>query len=149
MVYNISSPGETEDIGFRLASHLLSGGVRRAYIALCGEMGVGKTVFTRGFARALGISSVKSPTYTIINEHLGKEGLRLFHFDLYRIEGEDDLYSIGYDEYIERDGYSVVEWSTRAGDYIPKNAIYVTISRASDGEECRKIEISGYPCEEI
>ena len=142
MIFKINCPEETEALGSRLAEALSSRKIRRAYIALDGEMGVGKTVFTRGFAAALGISGVKSPTYTVVNEHRSRSGVSLYHFDLYRISDADDLWSIGYDDYIESEGYSIVEWSERAGDDIPDGAIRVCISRG-EGEDERIIEISG------
>lgn len=142
MIFKINCPEKTEALGARLAAALSSRGIRRAYIALDGEMGVGKTVFTRGFASALGISGIKSPTYTLVNEHRSRSGASLYHFDLYRISGPDDLWSIGYDDYIEADGYSIVEWSERAGEDIPEDAIRVSITRG-EGEDERIIEISG------
>ena len=129
---------QTEIIGERLARALLKS-QKRAFVAMRGEMGVGKTAFTRGFARALGISGVKSPTYTVVNEHRGDA--RLFHYDMYRIEDEDDLYSTGFDDYLASDGYIVAEWSEKIPDLIPDDAIFVTIGRSPDGECARDIEI--------
>ncbi len=139
MIYKTSSTEQTEDLGQRLALFLEKNNKDRAFIAMRGEMGVGKTAFTRGFARQLGICSVKSPTYTVVNEYKGK--IPLFHFDMYRIESGDDLYSIGYDDYIERRGFSIVEWSENIEDDIPADAIFVTISRCEGGEDERNIEI--------
>ncbi len=139
MIKYTSSAEETEAVGVLLAELLEKAGKRRAFIAMRGEMGVGKTAFTRGFASHFGISGVKSPTYTIVNEHRGR--VNLFHFDMYRIADGDDLYSTGYDEYVESDGYCVAEWSENIEDFIPEDAIYVTISRCGDGDEGRKIEI--------
>ena len=139
MLFYTDSPEETEKIGARLASALDGRNIPRAFIAMRGEMGVGKTAFTRCFALALGVSGVKSPTYPIVNEYRGKR--RIFHFDTYRISDGDDLYSTGFDDYIETDGYTVVEWSENIEDYIPEDAIFVTISR--EGGECgRRIEIT-------
>lgn len=139
MVYYTKSDKETEDIGRRLAALLEERGLKRAFIAMRGEMGVGKTAFTRGFASHFGISGVKSPTYTVVNEYSGRA--RLFHFDMYRIEDGDDLYSIGYDDYIEADGYSIAEWSENIEDFIPDNAIYVTISRTQNDDQEREITL--------
>ncbi len=139
MLYITKSTAETEECGRLLADRLAAAGFSRAFIAMRGEMGVGKTAFTRGFAAALGISSVKSPTYTIVNEHSGKKSL--FHFDMYRIEDCDDLYSIGFDEYLERDGYAVCEWSERIAQELPDDSIFVTIRRVSGDENAREIEI--------
>ena len=134
-----NSPLETEAVGTALARALEKGGVRRAFIAMRGEMGVGKTAFTRGFASHFGVAGVKSPTYTIVNEYRGR--VRIFHFDMYRITDSDDLYSIGYDDYVESDGYCIAEWSENIESDIPSDAIFVTISRTDDAEG-RRIEIS-------
>lgn len=138
------SPEETEAVGKRLAEDLEARGIRRAFIAMRGEMGVGKTAFTRGFASHFGISGVKSPTYTIVNEYRGRA--RIFHFDMYRICDGDDLYSIGYDDYVETDGYCIAEWSENIENEIPKGAIFVTISRTETGPEERRIEINENTC---
>ncbi len=141
MVYKVNGVESTEEIGKNLAKRLDSDGVKRAFIALRGEMGVGKTAFTRGFASHFGIRGVKSPTYTIVNEYSG-DGVHIYHFDLYRISSSDDLFSIGYDDYVAANGYSIAEWSENIDDDIPADAIYVTISRCSDDENARIIEIS-------
>ena len=107
-----------------------------------GEMGVGKTVFTRGFVSYFGKANVKSPTYTIVNEYK-VSGVSIYHFDLYRISNSDDLESIGYHEYVESMAYSIVEWSERVPEYIPEDAITVTISRVADDESKRDISIVG------
>ena len=139
MIYLTKSPAETEAIGAALASSLEERGLKRAFIAMRGEMGVGKTAFTRGFASHFGINGIKSPTYTIVNEHVGR--VKIFHFDMYRITDGDDLYSIGYDDYIEADGYCIAEWSENIEKEIPEDAIFVTISRVDGDTEGRRIEI--------
>ena len=139
MIFLTDSADETENIGDRFASSLDTGGVKSAFIALRGEMGVGKTAFTRGFASHFGVRAVKSPTYTVVNEYRGTSPI--YHFDMYRIESEDDLYSIGYDDYVEREGYILVEWSENIEDMIPSDAITVTILRREDNENGRKIII--------
>ena len=144
MIYNCDSPLMTEAVARELARRLSGSGIRRAFIALYGEMGVGKTVFTRAFADELGAVGVKSPTYTIVNEHRTRQGLPIYHFDLYRIEGADDLESIGYYDYVESDGYSIVEWPSRAEGDIPEGAISVTISRVAENDDARVIEISDF-----
>ncbi len=141
MTYYTTSADETEAAGRALAAHFEENGIKRAAIALRGELGVGKTAFTRGFASRFGISGVKSPTYTIVNEYRGR--VRIFHFDMYRIESADDLYSIGYDEYIESDGYSVIEWSENIEDELPPRTVYVNITRCEPYPDGRKIEIIG------
>lgn len=137
-IFTTNSAEETEKIGEMLAGELEAAGIRRAFIAMRGEMGVGKTAFTRGFSRHFGISGVKSPTYTVVNEYRGRASI--FHFDMYRIESEDDLYSIGFDDYVQRDGYCISEWSENIEDFLPEDVIFVRISRA-DGENGRIIEI--------
>ena len=142
MIYRVSSDTETEQIGRKLAETLTKLNKKRAYMAMRGEMGVGKTVFTRGFVSFFGRANVKSPTYTIVNEYrLGAKNI--YHFDLYRIADGDDLESIGYHEYVESDAYSIVEWSERVPEYIPNDAITVTISRVAEDEAARDIEIVG------
>ena len=141
MTYVTKNEKETEKLGFSVAKRLDEDGIGSAFIAMRGEMGVGKTVFTRGFASYFGISGVKSPTYTVVNEHRGQKNL--YHFDLYRITDSQDLVSVGYDDYLLKDGYKIVEWSENAEDEdIPSDAIYVTISRAEDDENARVIEIT-------
>lgn len=132
------STTDTEAVGEALCRDLLSRGRRRACITLRGEMGVGKTAFVRGFAHALGITSVKSPTYTVVNEYKG-EPLPIFHFDLYRIADEDELYAIGFDDYLGRDGFILCEWSENGGDMLPADRITVEISRVAGNENERII----------
>ena len=103
MTFISHSAAETEAVGRDLARLLEESGRDRAFIAFRGEMGVGKTAFTRGFASHFGITGVKSPTYTIVNEYAGR--VRIFHFDMYRIEDSSDLASIGYDDYVRARGY--------------------------------------------
>lgn len=144
MIYRVKSDVETVEIGRKLAEMLTKLGINRAYIAMRGEMGVGKTVFTRGFVSHFGQAHVKSPTYTIVNEYHTTRA-KIYHFDLYRIEDGDDLESIGYFDYVESDAYSIVEWSERVPEYIPTDAITVTISRVAEDELARDIEIEGVP----
>ena len=139
--YRSASPAETEALGRRLCEGLIQKGLRRAFVALFGDMGVGKTAFARGFGAALGISGVKSPTYTVVNEHRGTP-VPLFHFDMYRIQDPDDLTSIGYDDYLMREGYVLCEWSERIEDELPPDAIRVTVAR-TDGENGRSITVQG------
>ena len=139
MLYRTSSDLETEAVARDLAQRLESENSTHRYIALFGEMGVGKTAFVRGFASHFGITSVKSPTYTVVNEYVGRKNI--FHFDMYRIESDDDLYSIGFDEYLERDGYSVSEWSENIVDYLPSDAVCVTIRKTDNDPNERIIEI--------
>ena len=133
------STEDTEAIGGRIALALDGASVSRAVIAMRGEMGVGKTAFTRGFLSALGGSGAKSPTYTVVNEYRAKR--RVFHFDMYRIDGEDDLLSIGYDDYLDTDGYAIIEWSENITELLPEKRITVTIDRCAEGEGQRKITV--------
>ncbi len=141
MIFTSHSTSDTEAIGRELARLLEEGGRRRAFIAFRGEMGVGKTAFTRGFASHFGITGVKSPTYTIVNEYAGR--VRIFHFDMYRIEDSSDLASIGYDDYIATDGYCIAEWSENIEDELPADTVFVTVSRIAGEDDGRSIEISG------
>ena len=110
MVFPSNSEAETEELGNRLAQVLVPGSV----VAFTGDLGAGKTAFVRGLARGLGITQrVTSPTYTIANEYEGGR-LPLFHFDLYRLSGEDELYEIGWEDYLARGGVCALEWSERA-----------------------------------
>lgn len=135
-----ASEEDTESFGYQLAEKLKAQGLSYAFIALYGEMGVGKTAFTRGFCRALGISAVHSPTYTVVNEYTEGE-IPVFHFDMYRIEDAEGLYSIGFEDYLARDGYALCEWSENITPYIPSDAIIVTIAREGAGTN-RKITVT-------
>lgn len=141
MTFISHSAAETEAVGRDLARLLEESGRDRAFIAFRGEMGVGKTAFTRGFASHFGITGVKSPTYTIVNEYAGR--VRIFHFDMYRIEDSSDLASIGYDDYVRARGYCIAEWSENVEEDLPSDAVRVTISRLPSGEDDREIEILG------
>ena len=136
MVYTTNSPVETEAIGAALGKILTPG----AIIAYRGDLGAGKTAFTRGLAKGLGYAdSVTSPTYTIVNEYLGGR-LPLFHFDMYRLHSSDDLWSIGWDDYLDRNGVCAVEWSENVDDAM-ENAIYITIEKLEG--DSRRITIEG------
>ena len=140
MNYITKSTEETKKIAFELAKELDTGATNRRYIALRGEMGVGKTAFAAGFASYFGITSTKSPTYTVMNEYRNN-GARIFHFDMYRIEDDDELYSMGYYDYVDSGAYCIVEWSENIESSIPSDAIFVTISRCEDDENKRNINI--------
>ena len=106
----------------------------------CVYLGAGKTAFTRGLARGLGCTDiVTSPTYTIVNEYLGGR-LPLFHFDMYRLASSDDLWDIGWEDYLDRNGICAVEWSENVDDAM-EDALYITIEKL--GEETRRITIEG------
>ena len=136
MQFITTSPAETEAAGAALAKILTPGTV----LAYRGDLGAGKTAFTRGLARGLGCTDmVTSPTYTIVNEYLSGR-LPLFHFDMYRLRSSDDLWDIGWDDYLDRGGVCAVEWSENVDDAM-ENAIFVTIEKT--GEDSRRIIIEG------
>lgn len=131
--YLAKSEEETEKIGEEFAKILKAGDL----VALCGGLGMGKTAFTRGLARGAGYSDrVTSPTFAIVNEYYGT--LPVFHFDLYRLSGADDLYDIGFEEYFSRGGVLVVEWFERAEDEFKPDYI-VSISPVENDENSREI----------
>ena len=136
MEFITHSPEETEKIGEALAKNLQPGTI----LAYRGDLGAGKTAFTRGLARGLGCKeTVTSPTYTIVNEYLGGR-LPLFHFDMYRLASSDDLWDIGWEDYLDREGVCAVEWSENVQDAM-EDAITVTIEKL--GETTRQITIEG------
>ena len=129
-------PEATEALGTQLAMQLHPGDV----IAFFGDLGAGKTAFTRGLARGLGIEEpVTSPTYTIVNEYLSGK-MPLFHFDMYRLESSDELFDIGWEDYLARGGICAVEWSENVEDALA-DSIRICIRRISDQE--REIVIEG------
>lgn len=137
-VYITKSSSETEEIGFKLAQALPYGSV----VAMFGDLGAGKTAFTRGFARGMGITcDVSSPTFALVNEYRGG-GKSLYHFDMYRISGWDDLYSTGYFDYLDLGASLIIEWSENIEAILPEDCIRVTITKTDDFNE-RKIDISG------
>ena len=136
MEFITHSPEETEKIGEALAKSLQPGTI----LAYRGDLGAGKTAFTRGLARGLGCKeTVTSPTYTIVNEYLGGR-LPLFHFDMYRLASSDDLWDIGWEDYLDREGVCAVEWSENVQDAM-EDAITVTIEKL--GENTRQITSEG------
>jgi len=138
MEFLTNSPEETEAIGAALGKQLVPGSV----IAYQGDLGAGKTAFTRGVACGLGAKeSVTSPTYTIVNEYLSGK-YPLFHFDMYRLASSDDLFDIGWEDYLDRGGVCAVEWSENVADAL-EDAIIVTIEKL--GGDTRRITIEGGP----
>lgn len=138
MEYRSNSPGETEALGAALAKLLWPGAV----VAFTGDLGAGKTAFVRGLARGLGIPDrVTSPTFTIVNEYEGGR-LPLFHFDLYRLASSDELFEIGWEDYLRRGGVCAVEWSENAAGALERDTVRVDLRRgAEDGQ--RVITIQG------
>ena len=136
MEYITNNPEQTEALGAALAARLTPGTI----IAYRGDLGAGKTAFTRGLAKGLGCTDmVTSPTYTIVNEYLSGR-LPLFHFDMYRLHSSDDLWDIGWEDYLDRKGVCAVEWSENVDDAM-EDAIYIRIEKT--GEESRRITIEG------
>jgi len=128
------SEEQTERIGERLAESL----EERTVIALYGDLGAGKTAFVRGLAKGLGLTArVTSPTFTIVNEYSDK----LFHFDMYRLSGSDELFDIGWEDYLDRGGICAVEWSENVRDAFTGDEIQVHIKKLSG--DLRQIEITG------
>ena len=139
MEFITNSPAETENLGASLGAILPPGTI----LAYEGDLGAGKTAFTRGLARGLGCTDmVTSPTYTIVNEYLSGR-LPLFHFDMYRLASADDLWDIGWEDYLDRNGVCAVEWSENVRDAL-ENAIIVRIEKFSGDK--RRITIEGGDC---
>ncbi len=136
MTYLTNSPAETEAVGTALGAVIPAGTV----IAYRGDLGAGKTAFTRGLARGLRCTDlVTSPTYTIVNEYLGGR-IPLFHFDMYRLSSSDDLWDIGWEDYLDRNGVCAVEWSENVEDAL-EGAMTITIDKL--GENARRITLEG------
>lgn len=137
MKFITNSEEETEALGARLAVKLEPGAV----IAFTGDLGAGKTAFTRGLARGLGIPDrVTSPTFTIVNEYDGP--LPLFHFDMYRLGGEEELFGIGWEDYLDRGGVCAVEWSENIAGALEGDALRVDIRRGAQDTQ-RIITVTG------
>ena len=138
MEYITHSPEETRALGARLADVLQGGEV----IAFTGDLGAGKTAFVSGMAQALGVDErVTSPTFTIVNEYEGGR-LPLFHFDMYRLGSADELFHIGWEDYLARGGVCAVEWSENVDEAIEDDAIRISITRGED-DNSRVITIEG------
>ena len=138
MEFITRSPQETERLGAALAQYLLPGDV----LAYTGDLGAGKTAFTRGLAAGLGITDrVTSPTYTVVNEYLSGR-LPLFHFDMYRLHSADELFDIGWEDYLTRGGVCAVEWSENVEEAL-EDPIRVELRKANDDPEQRVISIEG------
>lgn len=127
---------ETEELGRKIADALKGGEV----IAMTGDLGAGKTTMTKALAKGLGIEEyVTSPTFTIVNEYEGR--LKLFHFDIYRIADIEEMYDLGFEEYIYGDGVSIIEWSNLIKEILPEDTINIEI--LASGIDERNITISG------
>ena len=133
MTITTNSPEQTELLGKKLAARLNPGDV----IAYYGDLGAGKTAFTRGLAAGLGVTEcVTSPTYTIVNEYLSGR-MPLFHFDMYRLSSSEELFDIGWEDYLARGGVCAVEWSENVADALDDDCLRVDIRRG--GEESRRV----------
>ena len=134
--YITNTPQETEDLGAKLSSHLKAGDV----VALYGGLGMGKTAFVRGMAAGLGLdcTQVSSPTFALVNDYGGHPPL--VHFDMYRINSWEDLYSTGFFDYLDAGAVLAVEWSENIENALPEQAIRVTFSRISDNQ--RQIDMN-------
>jgi tRNA threonylcarbamoyladenosine biosynthesis protein TsaE len=133
------APRETLDLGRILGEVLRPGGV----VALSGELGTGKTCFTQGIARGLGVSDkyeITSPTFTLANEYPGR--IKLYHLDIYRLAGIGDLRDIGYEEFFDGKGVVVIEWAEKVRDTLPRETLWTFIEHRGENE--RKIKISGH-----
>lgn len=137
MKYNSDSYEETQRIASEFAKSLKKGDV----LCMYGDLGVGKTAFVQGLAKGLGIKEhITSPTFTIVNEYMGD--IALYHFDAYRIADCDEMYEIGYEEYIYGSGISVIEWPQLIADILPEQRYDIEISKDySKNENYREIEI--------
>lgn len=124
-----SSVAETESLGAKLASAMLSDPTLPPFLALFGDLGVGKTAFVRGFVSVVSPgSAVRSPTFALVREYPAKPR-PVFHFDVYRIESEDDLISIGFDDYLSRGGICLCEWSEKIADFLPEDRLDISIRK--------------------
>ena len=136
MTYITKNEAETEALGASFAAALPGGSV----VAMYGDLGAGKTAFVRGMARGMGLDAhVCSPTFTIVNEYLGTRPL--FHFDMYRLSSADELFDIGWEDYLARGGVCAVEWSENVEGAFEGGEIRVTFEKLSDNE--RRITIGG------
>jgi len=139
MYYKTYSPEETLELGKKLGSEAKKGDI----YCLIGDLGVGKTIFTKGFAKGLEIDEeITSPTFTIVNEYTSGK-MPLYHFDVYRINDIEEMYEIGFEEYIFGEGISFIEWANNIEEIIPKDAIWINIKKdLSINENYREIIIN-------
>ncbi len=136
LVFESASATSTAELGKRLGEAIKG----KTVIAFLGGLGAGKTCFTSGIAKGLGFNDdVTSPTFALINEYIGGR-LKIYHFDMYRISDEDELYSIGFFDYLDEDAVLIIEWSENIASALPSDTIFVSISGM--GEEKRSIKIT-------
>ena len=137
-IYNID---DTAKLGTNLGKLLNAGDI----ICLTGDLGVGKTHITKGIAKGLGINdNITSPTFTIVNEYDGGR-LKLNHFDVYRVSDPDEIYAIGFDDYIFSDAVSIIEWANYIEEILPNDLLHIDIKKDyTKGENYRKITLNPY-----
>jgi len=137
LTINTNNSDRTKELGIDIGKLLSSGDI----ICLSGDLGTGKTTFVNGLANGLEIKEyITSPTFTIVNEYVGK--YKLYHFDVYRINDPEELYNIGFDEYIYSEAISVIEWAELVSEIVPKEKLWIKITKNTDiSDEYRKFEI--------
>lgn len=135
------SPEETRAVGRMLAEAMDTDKSLPTFVAMFGDLGVGKTAFVSGFAEVLAPGKqIKSPTFALVHEYRLRGRKPLFHFDMYRIDSDDELYTMGYDEYLDS-GICIAEWCENIMESLPRRRIEVTIAKTGEGEDVRRIEI--------
>lgn len=141
MNFHVSNLEETTEIGHLLGTLLNPGDI----VCLTGDLGTGKTHITKGIAKGLGvIDHITSPTFTIVNEY-DSGRLKLYHFDVYRVSDPDEIYAIGFDDYIFSDGVSIIEWANYIEEILPKDFLHIYVEKdLSKGENFRNITITPY-----
>lgn len=141
MVFEINSVEQTTQLGINLGRLLNAGDI----VCLTGDLGTGKTHITKGIAKGLNIDdNITSPTFTIVNEY-DSGRLKLNHFDVYRVSDPDEVYAIGFDDYIFSDAVSVIEWANYIEEILPEDLLHIRIEKdLSKGEDYRKITITPY-----
>lgn len=141
MEFEVYSVDDTTNLGIKLGELLNNGDI----ICLTGDLGTGKTHITKGIAQGLGITdNITSPTFTIVNEY-DSGRLKLNHFDVYRVSDPDEIYSIGFDDYIFSDAVSIIEWANYIEEILPEDLLHISIKKDLDkGEDYRKIILTPY-----
>lgn len=141
MEFLVNTVEQTTELGIELGKILNSGDI----VCLTGDLGTGKTHISKGIAQGLGITDhITSPTFTIVNEY-DSGRLKLFHFDVYRVSDPDEIYAIGFDDYIFSDGVSLIEWANYIEEILPSDYLHIHIEKdLSQGEDYRKIRFTPY-----
>jgi len=141
MEFEVYSVDDTTQLGIKLGELLNAGDI----ICLTGDLGTGKTHITKGIAKGLDINdNITSPTFTIVNEYEGGR-LKLNHFDVYRVSDPDEIYAIGFDDYIFSDAVSIIEWANYIEEILPEDLLHIKIEKDfTKGEDYRKIILTPY-----